>query len=405
MDRYYIYIAKSYTRVYKKENGGKPLEFDINGIKISDIPNLVYYDFLSKKFKIMVNPDIFRQTFLSPFSLSSQALGYDYKVLRNAFFRDLFDNYLKINKGEIVVIPTVDLLDLMVKVEGEISLNDFFKEVFTYLKPLGYLFDFKGAYINRYLKENIIHFLTYYNKKGFFFMDDELYICVSHGENGISFTSGNWKHIMDNKNSIEKSYESVKELFSLEGIDLREEIVYDLLNHMIDSYFLDIDNRLDSITIKDKIVPINYKKTKENISLIINDIYEDIIKSIDENDTKVYLNESKYIFNVTNKTLENKLINYLTDKGAKENDIFSYDDVTYKMLLYTDMVMKYNAPIYKKFVPKEFLKSNNNYIDGILYEIGCILSNSDIGNLIKYLELDENVFMDPNKDKKKKKRR
>ena len=70
MERYYIYIAKSYTRVYKKENGGRPLEFDVDGELISDIPNLVYYDFNSNKFKIMVKPDIFRQTFLSPFSLS-----------------------------------------------------------------------------------------------------------------------------------------------------------------------------------------------------------------------------------------------------------------------------------------------------------------------------------------------
>lgn len=363
MTRYYLFINREYTKIFKKNETEPIIQIEYDGTLLFN--NTLKFDFYKEECVIAYQDKYFMENRYAVIGNDIFICGREYNAIGKMFIflLDLF-KLLDITKGEIVII-TDEEVDTFYYV-NYINANRMFEMIFKELLNFELDLSFKGCLDQNNIILGLQKFLIHENKEGVGYIDDFFVgVYLNKGKKGTMVGRALWgRKDSEKKEKIDQEFLKYLEL---EGFRLEEADVDNIKNYVY--YEAQVNKQIDNITfnIRDEEYHLNFKNINKFVEQTITEnliTLNEELSTIDDTTNKI-----KFYVNILNADTNQKVLDILATKNIEIASNEEYNSFLNKTMIFIDQVIKYNSILYKKKIQKLLnCKNKNEIARAILYD-------------------------------------
>lgn len=394
MIRYYFFINTEFTTVFKKDDKGNYEQISYNDIY--QFNNTLKFNFETEEIEIAYEDKYFMNNRYAIIGDDSVICGCTVNVIfkMGIYLYDLF-NLLKINNSEIAVIFEEDAIDCFESYR--IDIYKVMDNVFNVLCNSENLITYKGCFLLNSLKLGLEKYMLHQYKNGVAYINNFfLGLHINKGKKGTLVGHAEWA-----KQNIEEKNECNNEFYKyleLNGFSINQENIENIKNYVIYETLKNKELNKVKIIVKDEEYYLDFQVINQFVQNNINNN----IKRLNEELEKLGTDTKDVIIfvNITNKEVEEKILSILNEKNMIIADKQQYDDFFKKLIIYIDLVIKYNNVVYRKKIT-QLLNSkyhhqirNNIIYDGYYaYGLNNLLDERNNDIVFKELGIKKSKFI------------
>jgi len=387
MNKYYIFMKKESSQVFKRDESNKLEKMSHNGIDVFN--NTLKYDFKTEEIVAAFEDKYYTQNryaIIGPNSLCC-GINVDLPTKLCIYLLDLF-KLLNIDSGEVVIVLEEDATVLFYS--NNLDINKVFELVFSAIKK-SYKISYKGALIQNNIITGLQRYLLHKYKNGTGFIDD-LFLSAVFKRDKKRVATGNGYWGLYDLNNKRENDEKFYRYLETEGISKRHENIENIKNYVYNESLT--KTKVDSLNliIKDEEYNLDFKIINEYVDKIIEDNLTRLKELLPDKcnpDTKI-----KFFMSIKNNKTKEKVIEIFNDKNFEIASQEEYNDLVDKVMIYIDYVIKYNTILHKKKIfqllnskRRHEIEVRLNYSDGIAYSFDLYISQKEDDEVFKKLNI------------------
>lgn len=346
LDKYYFYIEKERTRVFTDKSNGEPLEFEVAGVKTTELYNTFRYDISKKEYIIKFLNRPYEQGFDNIYNLRLITAGYYNRANPNIaefFHMKALVNLLQVREAEIRILLSYSYWKNMADY-GAVLDKTYYPNLFKIINDdLGSNFECKGSYFIMPLVENLFYFLSLGKPNNLLYIDEKNAICNKKDMYSRGVVWGINSPFVENQCDLFFiDYLKKEELFE-------DEKDYDNIKSYV-MHEAKKGNDVSTVTInrRDERIQVDCQILREFIKASEEYKYKELQDFIVNN--HLINDKTMCLLNIHNPLIKEKVLKIIEEKQLKIYEEKNYFTI---LLKFCEVIDKYNS---SKYMPKIVLK-------------------------------------------------